>query len=74
MMRRLVTFVLRLWVDAGTEGQPWQGEVECVATGEHTRFRRREDLLHFIESSVASPPEPGSGNAKAHDEDGLLTD
>ena len=53
-MRRLVTFVLRLWVDAGTEGQPWQGEVECVATGEHTRFRRREDLLRFIEANAVS--------------------
>lgn len=73
-MRRLVTFVLRLWVDAGTEGQPWQGEVECVATGEHTRFRRREDLLHFIEASVASPPEPDAGSREAPDGEGFLTD
>lgn len=73
-MRRLVTFVLRLWVDAGTEGQPWQGEVECVATGEHTRFRRREDLLRFIEANAVSSAEPDTGDREAPGEDGLLAD
>jgi hypothetical protein len=53
MMRTLVTFVLRLWVDSQAEGPAWEGQVECVTDGERTYVRGREDLAQFVEAYAA---------------------
>jgi len=49
-MRTLVTFIVRLWVDPQVEEPTWEGQVECVASGERVHVRRQEELVRFIES------------------------
>ena len=62
MMRTLVTFIMRLWVDpqepqpalSGSEGPAWEGQVECIGTGERAHVRCPEDLARFIGDHVAA--------------------
>jgi hypothetical protein len=49
-MRTLITFILRLWVDPQVEEPAWEGQVECVASGERVHVRGQEELVRFIES------------------------
>ncbi|HQE93848.1 MAG TPA: hypothetical protein PLH19_12450 [Anaerolineae bacterium] len=53
-MRRLVTFVVRLWVDAQAEPPSWEGQVECIADGEHAHIGTAEELLGFIHTHTAT--------------------
>ncbi len=62
-MRRLVTFVVRLWVDPQAqepalrdgEGLAWKGQVECVGTDERAHVRGAAELARFIEAQMAEP-------------------
>ncbi|MEJ5310630.1 MAG: hypothetical protein WHX52_12730 [Anaerolineae bacterium] len=47
-MRHLITFIVRLWVDAQAVPPAWEGQVECVTNGEHEHIRMPEELLQFI--------------------------
>jgi len=53
-MRRLVTFIVRLWVDVQTDLPTWEGQVECVADGEHAHIGTAEELLGFIHTHTAT--------------------
>ncbi len=57
-MRRLVTFIVRLWVEDPTEPSAWEGQVECVADGARGPLRAPEDLLRFIEAHAATRERP----------------
>ena len=48
-MRHLVTFILRLWVEAEADPQGWEGQVEYVATGERMHVRSQAEIVHFVE-------------------------
>ena len=65
-MRHLVTFILRLWVETETDSPNWEGQVECVATGERLHVRNRDDIAHFVEARIhpktASRDEPRMSN------------
>jgi predicted secreted Zn-dependent protease len=52
-MRTLVTFILRLWVDPEAVEHNWEGQVECVASGERTHVRGPDDMARFIEARIA---------------------
>ena len=54
-MRRLVTFILRLWVNTETAPPGCEGQVECVATGERMHIRTQEEVIHFIEAHIRLP-------------------
>jgi hypothetical protein len=62
MMRTLVTFVLRLWVDSQAEEPAWEGQMENVTSGERVHVRGVEDLARFINSQTgerrSQHPEP----------------
>ncbi len=49
-MRTLVSFILRLWVDPQAEEPVWEGQVECVASGERAHVRGAQELVRFIEA------------------------
>jgi hypothetical protein len=53
MMRTLVTFILRLWVDPQADEPAWEGQVENVASGERAHVRGAQDLVRFIEARTA---------------------
>ncbi|HOV47004.1 MAG TPA: hypothetical protein PLM06_00015 [Anaerolineae bacterium] len=53
-MRRLVTFVVRLWVDVQTDLPAWEGQVECIADGEHAHIGTADELLGFIYAHVTT--------------------
>jgi hypothetical protein len=52
MMRTLVTFILRLWVDPQADEPAWEGQVEDVASGERAHVRSPEELARFIEAQT----------------------
>jgi hypothetical protein len=52
-MRHLVTFILRVWVGIEAVPQTWEGQVECVATGERAHVRGETDMARFVESHLA---------------------
>ena len=54
-MRRHVTFILRLWVDSEDGFATYEGQVECVATGERMHIRTQEEVIHFIEAHIRLP-------------------
>jgi hypothetical protein len=54
-VRRLVTFILRLWVNSEDGLATYEGQVECVATGERMHIRTQEEVIHFIETRVGLP-------------------
>lgn len=51
-MRTVVTFILRLWVDAQAQQPSWEGQVECVRDGARTHVYSAEDLVRFIEAET----------------------
>jgi hypothetical protein len=51
-MRRLVTFIVRLWVDAKSDPTSCEGQVEYIATGERAHIRSEEEVLHFIHECI----------------------
>jgi hypothetical protein len=51
-MRTFVTFILRLWVDPQAVDQPWEGQAECVTTGEQVHVHSPENVLDFIKSQT----------------------
>ena len=51
-MRHLVTFILRLWVDPESSPTAYEGQVECVATGEQKHIRSQAEAAHFIEICI----------------------
>jgi hypothetical protein len=53
-MRTQVTFILRLWIDPEAEPPSWEGQVECIADGERTHVRGREELARFVEAHAVS--------------------
>jgi hypothetical protein len=53
MMRTLVTFILRLWVDSQAEEPAWEGQVENVTSGERVHVRGVEDLARFINAQTS---------------------
>ncbi len=57
-MRKPVTFIVRLWVDAQADPTAWEGRVECVADGAHAHVRGQEELARFIAAHVAPPDTP----------------
>ena len=54
-MRRHVTFILRLWVDSEDGLAAYEGQVECLATGERRHIRTQEEVIHFIETHIGLP-------------------
>jgi len=56
-MRHLITFIVRLWVDAQTEPPAWEGQVECVGDGAHEYIRAPDELLAFIDAHTITPTE-----------------
>lgn len=54
IMRTLVTFILRLWVDPEAEKPGWEGRIEEVAGGERAHVRSPEELARFIEAQTAN--------------------
>ncbi len=63
-MRRLITFIVRLWVDAQVEPSAWEGQVECVADGKCEHIYNPEELLSFIAAHTHAPP---TAAQKKHD-------
>ena len=51
-MRRHVTFILRLWVDSEDGLAAYEGQVECLATGERVHIRTQEEIIRFIEVCI----------------------
>lgn len=43
------SFLVRLWLIAGPEGQRWMGEVERVQDGQIWRFQSLEEIAGFFE-------------------------
>lgn len=52
-MRKLVTFVLRLWVDPQAEQPTWEGQAECVGSGERAHVRGAEQVVRFLEAQIS---------------------
>ena len=63
-MRRVITFILRLWVTSETALPACEGEVECVATGEREHIRTGADAERFIRTCLS--PRPDSGVFPGH--------
>ena len=59
IMRTLVTFILRLWVDPEAEKPGWEGRIEEVTGGERAHVRGPEELARFIEAQTASSRSDG---------------
>jgi hypothetical protein len=53
-MRRLMVFILRLWGDLDSDPPPYEGQVECVASGERMHIQRPDEIIQFIETCFAS--------------------
>lgn len=51
-MRTLVTFILRLWVDARARQPAWEGQVECVSSDQRAHVCNLADLARFIEAET----------------------
>jgi hypothetical protein len=51
-VRRLVTFILRLWVNAETDPPAYEGQMECVPTGEQAHIRQPEDITRFVQTHL----------------------
>ncbi len=58
-MRRLVTFIVRLWVDSENSPTSYEGKVEYVATGELMHIRSEKDIIHFIREHINPCREAG---------------
>ncbi|HNR97264.1 MAG TPA: hypothetical protein PKO09_10965 [Anaerolineae bacterium] len=58
-MRRLVTFVVRLWVDPDAQQPSWEGQVECVGSGERAHVCGTEELARFVDEHVVQREEWG---------------
>ena len=56
-MRRLITFIMRLWLDVQAEPSTWEGEVECVTDDKRVQIRAPEELLAFIDAHTAAAVE-----------------
>lgn len=66
MLRTLVTFILRLWVDPQAQAPAWEGQVECVRNGTRTHIRNQEELMRFIEIQTDTAHDaPNSQNRRA---------
>ena len=52
MMRRLVIFVLRLWIDSEGSSASYEGRVEYIATGEYAHVHSEEDVVQFIRGHI----------------------
>jgi hypothetical protein len=63
-MRRLVTFILHLWVDPNAT-DAWEGDAECVRSGERCHVRGQEEVAQFIQSCTRQNPMPGMGEELA---------
>lgn len=57
-MRKLITFIVRLWADAQAEPPAWEGQVECIADGARAHVRGGEALVQFVEAHVFQPGGP----------------
>ncbi len=57
-MRKPVTFIVRLWVDAQADPTAWEGRVECVADGAHGHVWGPEELARFIAAHVGPAGTP----------------
>jgi len=62
-MRRLITFIMRLWLDVQAEPSTWDGEVECVADGAYGPIHTPEDLLGFIAAHAPTSEHPALAEA-----------
>jgi hypothetical protein len=58
LMRTLVTFILRLWVDPQADEPAWEGQVENVTAGERAHIRGPEELARFLEAQTAEAKRP----------------
>lgn len=67
-MRRLMTFIVRLWLDVQAEPSTWEGEVECVPDGAHGPIRAPEDLLGFIAAHAPTSEHPSMPEASKESE------
>ncbi len=68
-MRRLVTFILRLWIEPEADPRAWEGRVECVGTGQMVHVRGEADLARFLAGSLAQTQaavDPAPDDAEAH--------
>lgn len=52
-MRRVITFILRLWVEAGPKAPAWEGQAECLATGQRLHVRGEADVAQFLDGQLA---------------------
>jgi hypothetical protein len=47
-----ISFLVRLWQEAGqgrlVPPRDWQGEIECIQTGQRRTFATLEELLGFL--------------------------
>ncbi|GBD08543.1 hypothetical protein HRbin22_00783 [Candidatus Thermoflexus japonica] len=57
------SFLVRLWLIAGPEGQRWMGEVERVQDGQIWRFQSLEEIAGFFESPKRFLESEGSSQA-----------
>lgn len=53
-MRRLMTFIVRLWLEMQPQPVAWDGQVECVGDGVCEHICTQEELLAFIDAHVAA--------------------
>lgn len=56
-MRRLITFIVRLWVDAQATPPVWEGQIECIANSEYQHIRTPEELLAFVAAHTGTRTE-----------------
>ncbi len=52
-MRRVITFIVRLWVDPQAAPPAWEGQMECVSDGAREHIRAPDELLAFIDAHTA---------------------
>ena len=69
-------FTLRVWTEETAEGRTeWRGKLERVMNGETLYFRDWEDLLAFLNTTLALPTTVGNqaGQSKGEQREELET-
>ena len=61
---RYRSYLVRVWISAGSDGPQWAGRVECVqGEQEHRRFNDLEALLSYLRSAMEGGPRDPDGTA-----------
>jgi len=67
-MRRLITVIVRLWVDVQADTPAWEGQVECVGSDDRCSIATPEDLLAFMANTMTHAALPSETEAPSRQE------